>query len=64
MLSGVLTADEGCLSQRKFEGIENNIFTEVSTSKEKNFSCTDFIGTALHRRFRVAPHLCGVDEFN
>jgi len=30
--------------QEKFEGIHNNIFTEVSTSKEKHFSCVDFIG--------------------
>jgi len=30
---------------KQFGGIENNLFTEVSTSKEKNFSCTDFIDT-------------------
>lgn len=27
----------------QFEGINANLFTEVSTSKEKNFSCVDFI---------------------
>jgi hypothetical protein len=27
----------------QFEGINANVFTEVSTSKEKNFSCVDFI---------------------
>jgi hypothetical protein len=36
--------------QEKFEGIHNNIFTEVSTSKEKNFSCVDFIGAKLPPR--------------
>mmetsp|Transcript_42077 Transcript_42077/g.51026 ORF Transcript_42077/g.51026 Transcript_42077/m.51026 type:complete len:459 (-) Transcript_42077:215-1591(-) len=28
---------------KKFEGINENVFTEVSTSKEKNFTCVDFI---------------------
>mmetsp|Transcript_11338 Transcript_11338/g.21478 ORF Transcript_11338/g.21478 Transcript_11338/m.21478 type:complete len:464 (+) Transcript_11338:74-1465(+) len=29
----------------QFEGINANLFSEVSTSKEKNFSCVDFIDT-------------------
>ncbi|GAX82409.1 hypothetical protein CEUSTIGMA_g9837.t1 [Chlamydomonas eustigma] len=29
----------------KFEGIVHNLFTEISTSKEKNFICTDLIDT-------------------
>uniref|UniRef100_A0A6T8UFK0 Dynamin N-terminal domain-containing protein n=1 Tax=Chlamydomonas leiostraca TaxID=1034604 RepID=A0A6T8UFK0_9CHLO len=29
----------------KFEGIIPNLFTEISTSKEKNFLCVDFIDT-------------------
>jgi len=30
---------------QKFEGIVSNLFTEISTSKEKNFVCTDLIDT-------------------
>mmetsp|Transcript_19721 Transcript_19721/g.51427 ORF Transcript_19721/g.51427 Transcript_19721/m.51427 type:complete len:475 (-) Transcript_19721:951-2375(-) len=29
----------------KFEGIRNNLFTEVSTSKERDFNCVSFIDT-------------------
>lgn len=29
----------------KFKGIMHNLFTEVTTSKDKNFSCVDFVDT-------------------
>ena len=31
----------------RFEGIQANVFTEVSTSKEKNFPAIDFIDTPV-----------------
>ena len=30
---------------KKVDGIMSNLFTEISTSKEKNFVCTDLIDT-------------------
>ncbi|EEH56763.1 uncharacterized protein MICPUCDRAFT_47608 [Micromonas pusilla CCMP1545] len=30
---------------REFKGVEENVFTEISTSKDRNFACVDFVDT-------------------